>query len=130
MELIKEIWERNLPNFGYVIEMDNGKRSVFVLGGQTSRCCGSYESVDFIFDVNEQMELLYEQTVLSDEDKKKLAMLMKRMQSLCESRREGLCTKEEQAAFIEKLSAGEQSQLEKQLQMYKDCRGFYSQYCR
>jgi len=50
------------------------------------------------------------------------------MQSLCDTREEGLYSGNEQKAFIEKLSATEKVQLEKQIQMYKDCREYYSQY--
>lgn len=128
MDFMKEIWDRSLPNFGYVIEADNGSQYVVVLGGQTIKKGDTRYLREPICRRNEQMQRLYNQEVLSDDHKRELAQLMHKMFSVCECRQEGLYTREEQAAFIEKLSKSEKEQLEHQIQMLKDCRSYYRDY--
>ena len=53
---------------------------------------------------------------------------MRKMYALCECREEGLYSREEQSAFIDKLTANEKEQLQKQIQMLKDCREFFREY--
>lgn len=128
MDCIKELWDRNLPNFGYVIYRDDGGQYVVILGGQSAlkveNCC----FLENICRRNEQMKHIYRQDNLSDSDKTELAKLMRKMFSLCDAREEHLYTREEQATFIEKLTQNERSQLEMQIQMLKDCRNFYREY--
>jgi len=128
MDFMKEIWDRSLPNFGYVIETDNGGLYVVVLGGQSIQKGDARRFRDAIIRRNEQMQRLYSEEPLSVEYKKELARLMHKMYAVCECREEGIYTREEQAAFIEKLSANEKKQLAHQIQMLKDCRNFYHDY--
>ena len=128
MDFMKEIWDRSLPNFGYVIEADNGNQYVVVLGGQTAKKGDTRYLREPICRRNEQMQSLYNQDVLSDDHKRELAQLMDKMFGICECRQEGIYTREEQAAFIEKLSVKEKEQLAHQIQMLKDCRCFYRDY--
>ena len=128
MDFMKEIWDRSLPNFGYVIEADNGNQYVVVLGGQTAKKGDTRYLREPICRRNEQMQSLYNQDVLSDDHKRELAQLMDKMFGICECRQEGIYTREEQATFIEKLSVSEKEQLAHQIQMLKDCRGFYRDY--
>lgn len=128
MDFMKEIWDRSLPNFGYVIEADNGGLYVVVLGGQSLPKGDSRRFRDAIIRRNEQMQRLYGKENLTVEYKKELAHLMHKMYAVCECREEGIYTREEQAAFIEKLSVNEKKQLAYQIQMLKDCRSFYHDY--
>lgn len=131
MDIIKELWDRNLPNFGYVIDMDNGGHCVVVLGEPTPR--KKTKNLDFCKDIcriNEQMQQIYRQDSLSVDDKIELARLMGKMYDICEARQEGTYYREEQSAFIEKLSKNEKAQLEFQIQMLKDCRSFFFDYIR
>ena len=128
MDFMKEIWDRSLPNFGYVIEADNGGLYVVVLGGQSIPKGDARQFRDAIIRRNEQMQQLYNEEPLSVEYKKELARLMHKMYGVCECREEGIYTREEQAAFIEKLSANEKEQLAHQIEMLKDCRRFYHDY--
>lgn len=131
MNIIKEIWNKNLQNFGYVIDMDNGGHCVVVLGEPTPR--KKTKNLDFREDIcriNEKMQHIYRQESLSVDDKIELATLMDKMYNICEARQEGIYYREEQSAFIEKLSKDEKSQLEFQIQMLKDCRSFYYDYKR
>ena len=128
MNLIRELWDKNLPNFGYVIEMDNGDQYVVVLGGQSIPKGDIRCSCDAIIRRNKQMQQIYRRDTLSDDDKKELARLMRKMYAVCEYREEGRYTREEQSAFIDKLSENEKMQLEEQIQMLKDCRCFYQEY--
>lgn len=128
MNFIKEIWDRSLPNFGYVIDTDRGGQYVVVLGGQGVPKGSIRHLRDAIVIRNEQMQRLYEQEVLTDDPKKELALQMRKMYALCECREEGLYSREEQSAFIDKLTANEKEQLQKQIQMLKDCREFFREY--
>jgi hypothetical protein len=128
MDFIKEIWDRSLPNFGYVINMDNGGQWVGVLGGQTIRKGDTSDLVDPISRRNKQMQYIYRQESLSDADKTELTRLLDKMYGICECRKEGLYYRNEQAAFIEKLTKNEKAQLEFQIQMLKTCRSFYPDY--
>ena len=125
---MKEIWDRSLPNFGYVIESDNGGLYVVVLGGQSIPKGESRKFRDIIIKRNEQMQRLYGKETLTVEDKKDLAYLMHKMYAACECREEGIYTREEQSAFIKKLSVAEKKQLAYQIQMLKDCRSYYRDY--
>ena len=128
MDFKKEIWGKSLPNFGYVIEMDNGNCCVVVLGGQSSEKTEEYAFRDSIYHRNIQMQKIYHKEVLSDDDKKELAVLMQKMYSICDARKEGLYTWEEQSAFIETLSKTGKMQLEDQIQMLNVCREFYREF--
>lgn len=128
MDCMKEIWDRSLPNFGYVIDKDDGGLYVVVLGGQSIPKSEDSRFLEPICRRNEQMQKIYSQESLSDDDKKELAELMHKMFSICESRMEGLYTREEQESFIDGLSDNERKQLEIQIQMLKDCRSFYHDY--
>lgn len=128
MDFMKEIWDRSLPNFGYVIEADNGGVYVVVLGGQFIPKGEARRFRDVIIRRNEQMQRLYGKETLTVEDKKDLACLMHKMYAVCECREEGIHTREEQAAFIDKLSVDEKKQLAYQIQMLKDCRSYYRDY--
>ena len=128
MELIKEIWDKNLPNFGYVIEADNGEQYVVVLGEPFVPKGDIWSLRETIVRRNSQMQQLYRQEHLSDDYKRELANLMHKMHLLCRYREDGRFTKEEQAAFIDGLSKSEKAQLAYQIQMHKDCRTFYREY--
>ena len=128
MDFKKEIWGRSLPNFGYVIDMDNGGCCVVVLGGQGTRKSESIEFRESICYRNTQMQDIYHQDTLSDSDKKQLAVLLQKIYTLCDARKEGLFTWDEQEAFINGLSAKERAQLIDQIQMLKDCRSFCRDY--
>lgn len=128
MNIIKELWDRSLPNFGYIIDTDNGKQFVVVLGGQTIKKAEKLDFLEAICRVNEQMQQIYRQDNLSVDDKVALTKLMDKMYGICEARQVGIYTREEQAAFIDKLSKNEKAQLEFQIQMLNDCRCFYRDY--
>ena len=128
MDFMKELWDRSLPNFGYVIEADNGGEYIVVLGGQSIPKGDIRHLREPIVRRNEQMQQLYKQEPLSDDHKIELAKLMHKMHSLCECREEGRYTREEQAKFVDSLRESEKAQLAYQIQMHKDCRSFYRDY--
>lgn len=128
MNIIKELWDRSLPNFGYVINMDDGRSCVVVLGCQTIKKKEKLDFCEAICRRNEQMQKIYRQDSLSVDDKIELAKLMDKMYGICEARQEGIYTRDEQATFIDKLSESEKAQLEFQIQMLNDCRSFYRDY--
>ena len=128
MDFRKEIWGRSLPNFGYVIDMDNGSCCVVVLGGQGTKKSERVEFRESICHRNTQMQQIYHQDALSDEDKKQLVILMQKMYALCDTRKEGLYTWPEQEAFIDGLSVTEKAQLADQINMLNACRKFYPDY--
>lgn len=128
MDFKKEIRGRSLPNFGYVIDKDNGGWYTVVLGGQSTRKSKNIEFRESIGYLNEQMQQIYHQDTLSDADKKQLAIMMGKMYALCDTREEGFITWDEQEVFINALTATEKAQLADQIQMHKSCRSFYPDY--
>ena len=128
MDFKKEIWGRSLPNFGYVIDRDNGGYCVVVLGGQTTKKAENIEFRQTICHRNEQMQEIYHKDALSDDDKKQLVTLLQKMYTLCDTRTEGMYTWNEQETFINGLSEMEKAQLADQIQMHNACRYFYRDY--
>lgn len=128
MDTITELWDKKLPNFGYVIDLDDGGQCAVVLGGQTVPKAKDCLFRDAICRRNQQMRSIYQQALLSEDDKIELAKLMKKMISICESRIEGIYTRDEQEKFVEGLSESEKSQLDMQIQMLKQCRSYYHDY--
>ncbi len=53
---------------------------------------------------------------------------MNKMHSLCESRKAGLFTIDEQEKYLNERSDAELKQIEKQVKMHLDCRIFYRDY--
>lgn len=74
------------------------------------------------------MDELYEHAALSDEDKVNLAKMMIRMRDLCKEKQTELNKSTDQKKYIENLSDGTKEKIEKQVQMYKDCRCFFRDY--
>lgn len=123
LDIIKEI--NRLPNFGYVFWGDDNREHLAVLGGHSSKKSETYEWAENILNIAYEMQRIYEQSNLSVEDKIKLAKLMQKMHSLCETRKIGLHSINEQEAYLNKLSKSELVQIEQQLKMHLDCRNFY-----
>lgn len=131
MDIYKEI--NNLPNFLYEYYDDNEIYHFAILGGHD---CQIYEPSNFCDESNRklardkksELEELYGHTALSDKDKTDLANMMIHIQNLCETRTAELSTLAKEKQYIETLSDNEKAQIEKQIQMYKDCRCFYRDY--
>lgn len=126
MNIIKEI--NRLPNFGYVFCGDDCREHLAILGGHSSPKTESYEWAENIFDISYRMQDIYSKTDLSEADKTELAQLMNKMHSLCESRKAGLFTIDEQEKYLNGRSEAELKQIEKQVKMHLDCRIFYRDY--
>lgn len=126
MDIIKEI--SRLPNFGYVFWGDDGREHIAVLGGHSVQKSDNYEWSDSILRTSDAMQKIYERTELSADDKRELARLMQKMHSLCETRKVGLFTMEEQEKYLCELSEDELKQIEQQVKMHLDCRIFYRDY--
>lgn len=126
MDIVKEI--SRLPNFGYVFWGDDGRVHIAVLSGHSAKKSDSYEWSDSILRTSSAMQKLYEQTELSVDDKKELARLMQKMYSLCETRKVGLFTMDEQEKYLNERSEDELKQIEQQVKMHLDCGTFYRDY--
>ena len=123
MDIVKEIGR--LPNFGYVFWGDDGREHIAVLGGHSSKKSDGYKWSGSILRTSYTMQKLYKQTQLSVDNKKELAELMTKMHSLCETRKNGLFTMDEQEKYLSERSEDELKQIEQQVKMHMECRIYY-----
>lgn len=126
MNLVKEIL--SLSNYYYEYWGNDGERHVVVLGKDPCRTSDAIESAESCKEYWEHMKSVYEKKELSEEDKKCLVKNLKRIRQLCQSRRKGLHTIEEQAKYLNSLQVEEVEQLLSQVKMYKDARTYYREY--
>lgn len=129
MDIVKEILR--LPNFGYVFWGRDDRFHTAILGGQScmppDKC--EYElNYDHIHCIHDEMTRIYAKENLGDDEKVRLARLMKKMMSACFTRRASNFTHKEQIDYINGLTEEEREQIENQVQMYIDCRLFYQDY--
>lgn len=129
MDFMKDIYNKSIPRFGYVIEKDNGIDIVVILGVSGVEKIGKYPFEDRIYQINKKMQSIYNQKELSNNDKIQLVELMEEMDKFCEPQDyKVLATGYEQEAFVNRLTANENKQLDEQLQMLKDCRNLYPKF--
>ena len=126
MDILKEI--NRLPNFGYVFWGEDGREHIAVLSGHSAQKSERYEWSDSILRTSYAMQKIYEKTELSLDDKRELARLMQKMHSLCETRKVGLFTMDEQEKYLSERSEDELKQIEQQVKMHLDCGVFYRDY--
>ena len=65
---------------------------------------------------------------MSDEDKKTVALLSKKIRSMCDVRLIQYYTRNQQDEFIKQLPQSEKEKIEKQITLYKQAREFYRDY--
>ena len=130
MDFMKDIYNKNIPRFGYVIEKDNGMPIVVILGvSGVEKKLDKYPFEDRIYSINRKMQDIYNQKDLSDNDKLQLIELMQDMQRFCEPQnRKVLATRYEQEDFVNGLTENEKEQIKSQVQMIIDCGNFYSEF--
>lgn len=129
MNFMKDIFNKSIHRFGYVIEKDNGISLVVVLGVSGVEKLGKNSFENRIYIINKKMQSIYNQKELSDNDKIQLVELMQEMNKFCEPQdHKELATSYEQEAFVDGLSENEKKQIEYQLQMVKDCGKFYYEF--
>lgn len=128
MDFMKDIYNKNIPRFGYVIEKDNGI-DVVILGVSGVEKIGNCPFKDRIYQINKKMQSIYNQKELSDNDKFQLVALMEDMDRFCKPQdHKMVATRYEQEAFVNGLTENENRQLDEQLQMLKDCRNLYPKF--
>ena len=126
---MRDIFNKNIPRFGYVIEKDNGIDVVVILGVSGVEKIGKYPFEDRIYQINKKMQSIYNQKELSDNDKIQLVALMEDMDRFCEPQDHKIvATRYEQEAFVNGLTENENRQLDEQLQMLKYSRNLYPKY--
>jgi len=129
MDLMRDIFNKNIPRFGYVIEKDNGIDVVVILGVSGVEKIGKYPFEDRIYQINKKMQSIYNQKDLFDNDKIQLVALMEDMDRFCEPQDHKIvATRYEQEAFVNGLTENENRQLDEQLQMLKYSRNLYPKY--
>jgi len=129
MDFMRDIFNKNIPRFGYVIEKDNGIDVVVILGVSGVEKIGKYPFEDRIYQINKKMQSIYNQKDLSDNDKIQLVALMEDMDRFCEPQDHKIvATRYEQEDFVNGLTENENRQLDEQLQMFKDCRNLYPKF--
>ena len=126
---MRDIFNKSIPRFGYVIEKDNGIDIVVILGVSNVEKIGKYPFEDRIYQINKKMQSIYNQKELSDNDKIQLVELLEEMNKFCEPQDyKVLATGYEQEAFVNRLTANESKQLDEQLQMLNVCRNLYPKF--
>ena len=126
---MRDIFNKSIPRFGYVIEKDNGIDIVVILGVSNVEKIGKYPFEDRIYQINKKMQSIYSQKELSDNDKIQLVALMEDMDRFCEPQDHKIvATRYEQETFVNGLTENENRQLDEQLQMFKDCRNLYPKF--
>lgn len=129
MDFMKDIYNKNIPRFGYVVEKDNGIDVVVILGVSGVEKIGNCPFEDRIYQINKKMQSIYNQKELSDNDKFQLVALMEDMDRFCEPQDHKIvATRYEQEDFVKGLTDNENRQLDDQLQMLKDCRNLYPKF--
>lgn len=129
MDFMRDIFNKSIPRFGYVIEKDNGIDIVVILGVSNVEKIGKYPFEDRIYQINKKMQSIYSQKELSDNDKIQLVALMEDMDRFCEPQDHKIvATRYEQETFVNGLTENENRQLDEQLQMFKDCRNLYPKF--
>lgn len=129
MDFIKDIYNKNIPKFGYVIEKDNGRPIVIILGVSGVEKIGKSPFENRIYQINKKMQSIYNQKELLDNDKIQLVELMAEMNKFCEPQDyKVLATRYEQEAFVNGLTANENKQLDEQLRMLKYCCELYPEF--
>ncbi|MBQ2768224.1 MAG: hypothetical protein IJF49_09165 [Clostridia bacterium] len=129
MDFMRDIFNKSIPRFGYVIEKDNGIDIVVILGVSNVEKIGKYPFEDRIYQINKKMQSIYNQKELSDNDKIQLVELLEEMNKFCEPQDyKVLATGYEQEAFVNRLTANESKQLDEQLQMLNVCRNLYPKF--
>ncbi len=129
MDFIKDIYNKSIQKFGYVVKKDNGMDTVVILGVSGVEKIGNYPFESRIYQINQKMQAIYNQEMLSDDDKKALVELMEEMNKFCEPQDyQVLATRYEQEAFVKGLTENESKQLDEQLQMIMDCRNLYPKF--
>lgn len=126
---MRDIFNKSIPRFGYVIEKDNGIDVVVILGVSDVEKIGKYPFEDRIYQINKKMQSIYNQKELSDNDKIQLVALMEDMDRFCEPQDHKIvATRYEQEAFVNGLTENENRQLDEQLQMLKYSCNLYPKY--
>ena len=116
-------------NYGYVIEKDDGSLITVILGDSGAPIDDNAPVFDHNIHLKyTQMKTLFSQNVLSVDDKKCLAKLMKSMKVICNKKMRGLCTPTEQIDFMNALSIREQAQLVEQIEMRNKCEKYHQDY--
>ena len=108
MDIITEI--NRLPNYLYAIDIPP---YWIILGGEGCKKAEQYDRIEFerLIKKHDNYLKIFNQETMSDEDKKTVALLSKKIRSMCDVR------------LIQ-----EKEKIEKQITLYKQAREFYRDY--
>ena len=79
MDFIRDIYNKNVPKFGYVIARDNGIDIVVILGVSGVEKIGKSPFENRIYQINKKMQAIYYKKELFAEDKIQLVELLEEM---------------------------------------------------
>jgi hypothetical protein len=125
MDIIREL--NNLPTYFYTFEKNN-KFCYALLGGQSEPPITDLRSLETLTYLHEKMLSIYELKTLTDEDKKELARLSRKIHNACGGRFEGCRTLKEQEEYLRTLPEESLEEIRSQIKMYKDAREYYRAY--
>ena len=125
MDIIREIYR--LPNYLYSVDVPP---YWVILGGQGCKKAQRYNEIDIQILIKKHDDFcnLFSKEILSDEEKKSLAVLAQKINQRSDVRLEKYYTREQQEAFIKQLPPTEKKKIEKQVNMYKLAREYYNDY--
>ena len=86
------------------------------------------ENLLSVVHVTTEMLEIYKKDTLTDSDKYMLGKRMHTLQRMCDSRKEGLHTKEEQEKYLSSLTPEQLDEIVEQIEMFKASRLFYRNY--
>lgn len=125
MDIITEI--NRLPNYLYAIDIPP---YWIILGGEGCKKAEQYDRIEFerLIKKHDNYLKIFNQETMSDEDKKTVALLSKKIRSMCDVRLIQYYTRNQQDEFIKQLPQSEKEKIEKQITLYKQAREFYRDY--
>lgn len=125
LEIIKEI--DKLPNFLYEYCADDGMHMV-ILGGHSCKKKDHHDNLSICARYLSDMISLYQEEVLTDDDKTNIAKLMKRIMNQCDYRYSGIYSLKEQEEYLRKLDVESLREISDQIEMYKTARKYHAEY--
>lgn len=127
-EIITEMYQHNFPNLAYKYLSDDGVYHVVILGANSCPVKKNIENLLSVVHVTTEMLEIYKKDTLTDSDKYMLGKRMHTLQRMCDSRKEGLHTKEEQEKYLSSLTPEQLDEIVEQIEMFKASRLFYRNY--
>lgn len=124
-KIIKEL--NNLPTYFYSFSKED-KMCFALLGGHGEPTITKINTLDTLLYLHNQMLCIYENDILTEENKIQLAKYPRKINNACGGRFEDYKTLKQQEIYLRTLSKEALDEISNQIKMYKDAREYYRQY--